>query len=89
MTEIQKILPLAPRRGGYTRCLGNLCLPLESLLRKIGGELKREENKNTTMEENPNELPPFVKTWKQFYYLLIFWLVLLIALFYAFTKYFQ
>jgi len=45
--------------------------------------------KITTMKENPNELPPFVKSWKQFYYLLLFWLVLLIALFYAFTKYFQ
>jgi len=41
------------------------------------------------MQEDQNELPPFVKSWKQFYYLLLFWLVLLIALFYAFTKYFQ
>ena len=43
------------------------------------------------MEEKDTEkdLPPFVKTWKQFYYLLAFWLVLLIAVFYAFTKYFE
>lgn len=41
------------------------------------------------MKEEQNELPPFVKTWKQFYILLVVWLVLLIALFYAFTQYFQ
>jgi hypothetical protein len=35
------------------------------------------------------ELPPFVKTWKQFYRLLIGWLVFLILIFYAFTKYFE
>jgi len=34
------------------------------------------------------ELPPFVKTWKQFYRLLIFWLILLIVFFYLFTRYF-
>ncbi len=41
------------------------------------------------MKEEQNELPPFVKTWKQFYILLVIWLVLLIALFYAFTQYFK
>jgi hypothetical protein len=41
-------------------------------------------------EKQPEqELPPFVKTWKQFYRLLILWLAFLIALFYAFTKYFE
>ncbi|WP_379087396.1 hypothetical protein [Pedobacter sp. UC225_65] len=43
------------------------------------------------MEEQQPEkdLPPFVKSWKQFYGLLIAWLVFLIVLFYAFTKYFE
>jgi hypothetical protein len=47
------------------------------------------------IEEEPaadhtgQELPPFVKTWKQFYRLLIGWLVFLILIFYAFTKYFE
>lgn len=35
------------------------------------------------------ELPPFVKSWKQFYGLLICWLVLLIVAFYIFTRYFE
>lgn len=35
------------------------------------------------------ELPPFVKTWKQFYRLLIVWLVTLILGFYLFTVYFK
>ncbi|HKG08876.1 MAG TPA: hypothetical protein VKB19_20565 [Pedobacter sp.] len=35
------------------------------------------------------ELPPFVKTWRQFYRLLIGWLVFLILMFYAFTQYFR
>ncbi|WP_169304457.1 hypothetical protein [Pedobacter frigoris] len=35
------------------------------------------------------DLPPFVKTWKQFYRLLIGWLVFLILVFYAFTRYFE
>ncbi len=35
------------------------------------------------------ELPPFVKSWRQFYWLLIFWLVLLILIFYIFTRYFE
>ncbi|ACU03593.1 MULTISPECIES: hypothetical protein [Pedobacter] len=46
--------------------------------------MKRAE---TQTEEQ--ELPPFVKTWKQFYRLLIAWLVFLILIFYAFTKYFE
>jgi hypothetical protein len=43
------------------------------------------------MTENDikQELPPFVKTWKQFYVLLIIWLLLLILSFYLFTIYFQ
>jgi hypothetical protein len=36
-----------------------------------------------------DELPPFVKTWKQFYRLLIVWLLLLILGFYLFTLYFR
>ncbi|WP_262711760.1 hypothetical protein [Pedobacter frigiditerrae] len=40
-------------------------------------------------KQTEKDLPPFVNTWKQFYFLLGFWLVLLIALFYAFTKYFE
>jgi membrane protein YdbS with pleckstrin-like domain len=42
------------------------------------------------MEEKQakKELPPFVKTWEQFYWLLAAWLVFLIAIFYAFTVYF-
>ncbi|WP_285057206.1 hypothetical protein [Pedobacter ginsengisoli] len=39
--------------------------------------------------QNEQELPPFVKTWRQFYRLLISWLVFLIFIFYAFTKYFE
>ncbi|TDQ06984.1 hypothetical protein [Pedobacter metabolipauper] len=35
------------------------------------------------------DLPPFVKTWKQFYRLLIGWLIFLIIAFYIFTVYFQ
>lgn len=47
-----------------------------------------EEQKHI-QEEPEQELPPFVKTWRQFYRLLIGWLVFLILVFYAFTKYFQ
>jgi hypothetical protein len=41
------------------------------------------------MEKKDQDLPPFVKTWKQFYIMLMVWLVLLIVLFYAFTQYFK
>ncbi|MEE1946209.1 hypothetical protein VRU48_13885 [Pedobacter sp. KR3-3] len=41
------------------------------------------------MKEEQKDLPPFVKTWKQFYVLLAVWLLVLIALFYAFTQYFK
>jgi hypothetical protein len=41
------------------------------------------------IQENKSELPPFVKTWRQFYALLLVWLVLLIVFFYAFTQYFK
>lgn len=45
-----------------------------------------EQEQNTDKEQ---DLPPFVKTWKQFYRLLIGWLIFLILIFYAFTKYFE
>lgn len=35
------------------------------------------------------DLPPFVKSWKQFYRLLVGWLLLLILLFFIFTVYFR
>ena len=35
------------------------------------------------------DLLPFVKTWSQFYMLLIAWLIFLIGSFYAFTKFFE
>lgn len=41
------------------------------------------------LKDDGQDLPPFVKTWQQFYRLLIGWLVLLILIFYAFTRYFQ
>lgn len=47
------------------------------------------EQDNQTEQPEEQELPPFVKTWKQFYGLLIGWLVLLVLLFYAFTRYFE
>lgn len=40
-------------------------------------------------ETEIQELPPFVKTWQQFYRLLIVWLLVLILVFYLFTKYFE
>jgi hypothetical protein len=36
-----------------------------------------------------HDLPPFVKTWKQFYLLLIGWLLFLILTMYIFTRYFE
>lgn len=48
--------------------------------------MKAEEPQTDQQEQ---ELLPFVKTWKQFYRLLIGWLVFLIIIFYAFTKYFE
>ncbi len=42
-----------------------------------------------SITEKEQDLPPFVKSWKQFYRLLIGWLVFLILIFYAFTKYFE
>lgn len=41
------------------------------------------------MEKEPNELPPFLKSWKQLYLLVLAELVALIALFYFFTAYFD
>lgn len=40
-------------------------------------------------KETEQELPPFVKSWKQFYRLLVGWLIFLILIFYLFTKYFE
>jgi len=40
-------------------------------------------------QKTNQELPPFVKTWKQFYLLLIGWLAFLIVMFYIFTRYFE
>lgn len=37
---------------------------------------------------NP-DLPPFVKSWRQFYILLILWLAILIIGFYCFTRFFE
>jgi hypothetical protein len=39
--------------------------------------------------KSPDDLPPFVKSWNQFYILLIGWLIFLIGAFYAFTKFFE
>lgn len=41
------------------------------------------------MEPQQENLPPFVKTWNQFYLLLVGWLLFLIGAFYLFTAYFQ
>jgi hypothetical protein len=41
------------------------------------------------VQKKDPELPPFVKSWSQFYRLLILWLCLLIVFFYFFTKYFE
>jgi hypothetical protein len=35
------------------------------------------------------DLPPFVKSWNQFYRLLVVWLIVLIFLLYLFTTYFE
>lgn len=40
------------------------------------------------MKNNNPDLPPFVKSWNQFYFMLIGWLILLMVGFYCFTKYF-
>ena len=40
-------------------------------------------------QKTNQELPHFVKTWKQFYLLLIGWLAFLIVMFYIFTRYFE
>lgn len=48
-----------------------------------------QEQEKLNEEQMGRDLPPFVKTWQQFYRLLVVWLVFLIAVFYAFTKYFE
>lgn len=40
-------------------------------------------------QPEPQELPPFVRSWTQFYRLLVIWLAVLILLLYLFTRYFQ
>ena len=50
--------------------------------------MEQEKDLKKTATE-VQELPPFVKSWQQFYRLLVGWLVFLIAIFYAFTKYFE
>lgn len=40
-------------------------------------------------ETTPDELPPFFKTWKQMYIAVMANLLLIIILFYWFTKYFE
>lgn len=50
---------------------------------------RERERRERREREYQLDLPPFVKTWKQFYRLLIGWLVFLILIFYAFTKYFE
>lgn len=47
----------------------------------------RDQQKHN--EHEGQDLPPFVKTWKQFYLLLIGWLIILIVAFYIFTIYTQ
>jgi hypothetical protein len=42
-----------------------------------------------THEEDKDSLPPFVKTWRQLYQLVIISLVVTIALLYLFGKYFE
>ena len=42
------------------------------------------------MSTNPEkDLPPFFKSWNQLYMFVVVWLVLLIILFYIFTKVFE
>jgi len=38
-----------------------------------------------TAKKRDKGLPPFIRTWNQFYLLVIGWLIVLIALFYWFT----
>jgi hypothetical protein len=43
-----------------------------------------------TQDQQPeNGLPPFIGTWKQFYVILVIWLLVLIVLFYLFSKAFE
>jgi len=41
------------------------------------------------VERNDAELPPFIKSWKQFYAIVIGWLILLIFLFWLITISFE
>lgn len=40
-------------------------------------------------QQPENELPGFIRTWKQFYVVLVIWLLVLIVLFYLFSKTFE
>jgi hypothetical protein len=51
--------------------------------------LQQGDMKSNPAPDKDLDMPPFVKSWKQFYLLLIGWLILLITAFYLFTKYFQ
>lgn len=46
-------------------------------------------NDNSMEKENSKEDIPFFKSWNQWYLFVILFLVLLIILFYGFTKYFS
>lgn len=53
-------------------------------------ETDRRPTERSPTEPNPNEgLPPFVKTWRQMYAIIVGFLLLLIVLFYAFMINFQ
>jgi hypothetical protein len=44
------------------------------------------------VEKRPHKdkgLPPFIHRWRQFYFLVLGWVALLILLFYAFKTYFE
>ncbi|HUM48540.1 MAG TPA: hypothetical protein PLD84_16525 [Chitinophagales bacterium] len=41
------------------------------------------------MSDDQKDLPPFFHTWKQFYVFVAGWLILLIVVFYLFTRYFS
>jgi hypothetical protein len=46
-------------------------------------------DKSTALSDNKKDLPPFFKSWNQFYFFVACWLVTLIILFYFFTQYFS
>jgi hypothetical protein len=51
---------------------------------------EEELEKETPSEENqPEDKPPFFKSWKGMYWLLMATLIFLIIIFYLFTRYFS